>query len=320
MGTLRFMDDPTWRHVGSPQYPDHDENGFCNELTLAASKYILTGSSHVYGTNLVPVDTWPIRLQREGVPIYSASMGAWSLMQFALVSQTYLKPFHRKLVVSIYLGFDVYATLKQSIDVRNASLFGFVRDGDLKLGMDWRPRQARDEAVKKARELGANLEEALRQAFDLGLQDCMPVIADGAEWWIEPHLRLQTTDLSSPYMRRAFELCRSYLDVIQTNCTERGVELEILLIPTKEAAVFHRAVGQQRGGFDGDALVDAERRLAREFACHLSAAGVRMTDLWNLYATTPVGDLFDPIPLEGHPGAKGAAAIAQWVKREHFGP
>ena len=221
--------------------------------------------------------------------------------------------------MGIYLGFDVYATLKQSIDVRNTSLFGFVRDEDLKFGMDWRPRQARDETVKKACARGAILEEALRQAFDQGLQDCTPVMVDGAEWWIEPHLRLRTTDLSNPYIRRAFELCRRYLDVMQNNCTERGVELEVFLIPTKEAAVFYRAVGQPAGGFDGDSLVDTERRLAGEFARHLSAAGVRLTDLWTLYSTTPVGDLFDPIPLEGHPSARGAAAIAQWVRREHFG-
>lgn len=92
MGVPRFLDDPVWRHRGNPVYADHDPRGFQNERDLVESRYLVTGSSHVYGTNLKREDTWPIRLQRSGVELYSAALGAWSLMQYWRVAQHYLSP------------------------------------------------------------------------------------------------------------------------------------------------------------------------------------------------------------------------------------
>jgi hypothetical protein len=318
MRVERLVDDPIWRHRGNPQFSEHDSFGFRSEVKMGDAKFLLLGSSHVYGTNLAHHNSWPIILQRSGLPIYNASMGAWSAMQFALAAQAWVTPQIEKLLVCVYLGFDVYASLKQSVEVGAHRRFSFLNESDGKFGIDWRYRHLRDLAIGKAREDGCQLLEALRLAHFQGHSDCVPVWVDNTEWWIEPRLRLNSTDLSIPYIARAFEVCEAYLKTIDEVCNSASVKWELCLLPTKEATVLSRAGASQIAGLESSKLIASERRLAQQLVQFASARGILCSDLWDLYIESELMDIFDPVPLEGHPGISGAERIGQWIACHHF--
>lgn len=311
---MRFQDDPIWRHVGSPTYTDHDTNGFMNLIELSSAATLITGSSHVYGTNLQKLDTWPIQLQSSGINLYSAAMGAWSLMQFALVARTYLHNGIKRLHVYIYLGFDVYATLRHTVETRAVSKFGFFQDADLKLGLDWRRRTERDEYLKECARKGLEKELALRNAHAQDFEDCYPVTIGDSCWWVEPQLRAKTTSLETPYMARALDLSKAYIfDIIQS-CRVRNVDLRFTLMPTKEAVLARRSLDLDIRSEPLLCVLKAERILSKEIQSFSYSKGVECCDLFDFYLSVPAESMFCLTPFEGHPSIEGAKLLAAHMR------
>jgi hypothetical protein len=307
---MRFQNDPIWRHLGSPNYHDHDHNGFINACKLEDANTLVTGSSHVYGTNLRKYDTWPVQLQSAGCNIYSAAMGAWSLMQFALVARTYLRPCIDRFFVYIYLGFDIYATLKHTIDTRESSPFGYFDTSDLSLGLDWSYRNKRDICIKNSNEKGMIGYDGLHAAHAAGCKDCYPVYFDDTCWFIEPQLRTLTTSLDTPYMIRALELANIYIHDILEVCRLHAVQLKFVFIPTKESVIAANLTNSGSLDLTLSRVLDSERELALRLHKFIAGEGGHSSDLFDFYKSMPAQSIFNLTPFEGHPHASGAKLLA----------
>lgn len=310
---LRFIDDDVWRHIGSKNYTDHDNFGFMNNISIKDASILITGSSHVYGTNLRKEHTWPIILQNIGHPIYSTAMGAWSVMQYALVARNYLGDNIRSFLVFIYLGFDVYASLRQSIETRDLSPFNIIQESDLKLSLDWSERTNRDKFLKEQAILGLSRNDALKHAYKKGHIDCFPVELCGNTWWLEPELRLKTMSLSSSYMHRALEVSVFYIKYIINICAIKDVRISFFLMPTKESVIAANLTGTKESNTILKELVSAERELGKNISMACESEGIDCVDLYDLYRNVSPSLMFDPTPLEGHPSKEGSEVLAKYI-------
>ncbi len=231
-------------------------------------------------------------------------------MQFALVARTMLSPKIERFAVFIYLGFDVYATLRHSLETRDASIFSYWRESDLKLGINWTAREQRDQLLKELSGKGYDQREALGKAFHMGAEDCYPLELEGEIYWLEPNLRKNTTSLESGYMMRALEMAEKYIQDIALQSRSNGSHVEFFLLPTKEAVAVE--LKSKAGKIDCllGSMLAAERTLAKQLKCIFEKNDVACRDLWDFYISKGMRAMYATIPFEGHPSALGAQNLA----------
>lgn len=316
---VRFVDDPIWRHLGNPKYGEHGPLGFRPSVALEGSDALLTGSSHAYGTNLFHGLSWPTALVKRGRNVFDASMGAWSMMQYALVAEKYLRPNHKYFIIALYLGFDVYATLKHSQQTGSEFARRVAEDLFNVPEMGWQKRDARDAFIRAKVANGASTLEALKMARDANMADTFSLLVNGKELWLEPQLRLTTMNIAQPYIRASLTAATRYLSFIKSTCDYNGSKLALVLLPTREY-VTAKALGVEEGPLNE--VAQAQDRLMAQIAEEAGPLVDLLYDMTPTYISHYEEGIFSPpdhAPLDGHPSAHGASIIADSVDELIYG-
>lgn len=309
-GSSRLISDPIWRHRGSRNYADHGVEGFKEACPYDEADIILTGSSHVYGTNLQRKEDWPYLLSANyGAKLYNGAMGAFSFLQYQLLLEKILSTRHRVCIIGIYSGFDVYASLKQAIEVGDARIPSLL-GADPPASIDWSFKDALDSYIAEQKSLGVDIDTALASAYERGIGNIFPVFDDSSRLWIEPALRLKTQNLDHPFIEVALEYVNNALGSILSLATYLQVELRILIIPTKEWAVARQKVACFNELNQLKIVEDRMHARLREIA---ERYGVKAYSLGDLYCQCDLMTLFKPLTNDGHPSASGARLIAEYV-------
>lgn len=311
--TPRLIDDPNWRHRGNPDYSEHNSLGFRPSVSLDLSTTLVTGSSHVYGTNLQPGCSWPSVLVNKGRLLSDVSMGAWSAMQFAMVAKSYLRPNHKLFLLPIYVGFDIYATLKHSRDTNSAFAKEMMRDLEEVPQLSWTNRNKRDTFIKEKMASGSNILDILRLAQDAGLPDTFSFASEYGELWLEPELRASTMNLDHPYIYSATILLLRYIAFIREICKNNGTRFVVLILPTREYVVA-RAIPNTEDLLQR--VIVAEDRIVRYVMSEINSISDAVYDLTPVYISRFAEGVFHQnpsAPLDGHPSSLGASILAETV-------
>ena len=312
----RLINDPLWRHRGNPEATEHDIFGFRNKILIEDTTTLLTGSSHTYGSMLIKDQSWPVLLQGQGVKLFNASTTAWGFMQFAMVVEQHFREGMTAVVLVIYPGFDIYASLKHSLDTRSPFVASVLGDGLKPIDIDWSWRNKRDVFIKEAmKRPGATLATALDEARRTGFSDTEFVDVNGRRYFLEPRLRLLTTDIASDYGRIAWECTTKYLSYIVRLCREYGADLSAIIMPTKEYAFRNAADSVPYLG----ELAESESRLHAALREILSPWCRKIIDITPLYVENLGTGIFFAESNDGHPNPLGARLISEFLlKSEAF--
>jgi hypothetical protein len=134
----------------------------------------------------------------------------------------------------------------------------------------------------------------------------------GSDWKtiLTSPYRNRVLDDTDPRIRAGFELSRYAVDQIAARCREAGVDLLIVLIPTKENVFFSR-VPSPESHSELQALVENEERLKAEWINDLQRHGISYIDVLNPLRQAAV----QPYPenVDGHPNHDGYAIIAREI-------
>ena len=307
------MDDPAWRHRGSAGYSDHNCYGFKDACSLQDSRVLLTGSSHCYGTNLTVGQDWPGLLYRAfGLPIFNASMGAWSFFQYKKILECLMHPRHSSAVIAVYTGFDIYASLKQACEVHAVELADYCESG---IRLDWRARGVYESFVAEKILSGCSRQSALMLAYEQGLGDLDYLDLPQGRIWLEPVLRTKTQDLGHPFIRGALDFVDHSLSKLKISCLANSCELKLILIPTKEwvAAKVHPSPSASLRNLEE---VEDQMHLALEDLARSN--GASFLSLASLYLANDIGSTFLVDTEDGHPSPAGSLSIAGFLFGSKF--
>jgi lysophospholipase L1-like esterase len=298
------------------------------------AEIVTIGDSQTYGVSAMAFNSWPSWLSRmTGQSVYNVALGGWGPIQYEVLLEELAFTLNPKTVVlGLYLGNDVFDAYR------------------VVYGLDhWKSRRLADgatlispyESVNRARGLSAlvrfrawigqksilyrlavssagqllgRLEIALR-SVDPGIT----IIDDpDLRTAFTPQRRLLGLDRSRPEVQEGLRLTFDALERMIGKTREKGIQLVVLVIPTKEAVFEERLIGRPDLA-NADAikvLLGAEAEIREEIKRFVETRGIPFVDPRK--AMTSAGDTEPIYPSNegGHPVSAGYRAIAAAVAEE----
>ncbi len=139
-------------------------------------------------------------------------------------------------------------------------------------------------------------------------------VFDGGEWRtiLAAPYRNRVLDDRDPRIRAGFEVAREAIRRMAQRCKAAGVAFLVVLIPTKEMALYQR-VKNPAAHPQLEQLAANETRVRREWIADLQAHGIRHVDALIPLAGAPAQPYYED--FDGHPTAFGHRLIAAEVAR-----
>lgn len=330
--------DPVLGHARRPNRGGMDAWGYRNASVPERADIVCLGDSQTFGANIRLEQTWPQALaRRAGLTIHNLSQGGYGPLQYLALTERALQFRPRVVVVGFYFGNDLpdahrFAGLEHWAALRDPDLAYSVPD-DLWLG-DRRSlnlAMALLDGLQDHSRLAGSLAEHVKlylkvhPAAAVLFEDSARLqrVATGRiSTCLVPSDRLPSVDLRLPEVRDGLRITGVCLDRIQLMCRERGAELVVLLLPTKEA-VYARLLEERGTARDHQLqeLHDAERATTEAVAALARECGARVVD--------PTARLVDalrqgvpgwPSNGDGHFGPEGCEVLAEalWTELQAF--
>jgi lysophospholipase L1-like esterase len=335
---------------GNPAHPDHDEWGYRNSRPAHADVVVL-GDSQTYGTGVDREQAWPAVLGRQfGASVYNMATPNWGAAHNWLELDRALRLGPRLIVLSVYLGNDLYDAFRLS--TQNPDVGALVPAEALRDAHALEQReplttigiQLFEPATIARKELGAarrflsehskayKLASALRRAL---LPEQPPQVLsrhfeetraslnpaqqryatayDDGTWrtFLTAAYRRQVVDDRDPRVRLGFAVVREAVARIAARTRQHGVRLMVVFIPTKEQVFTARGIQGAEAHPPLAELVTDERRLTQTLAADLDRLGVEHVDLLPALRAAAEQPYFED--LDGHPNAEGHRIIAREI-------
>jgi hypothetical protein len=257
---------------GNPRYPDHDARGYRNPQALSRADIVTLGDSQTYGTQVDRTHTWPsVLAARTKLSVYNMAVGGYgpSHAELQLSETLTLRP--RVIVVGFYFGNDLFdafrlarrkpaspglqdlvqraAAREEDEPLEDKATRLFHRGREKKKVRAWLGEHVMLYALaRKLRNHFAAPSRSLHDNFDQAVAALTPTdrtyvsVVDGPGWrtiLTAPYRRL-VLDQRDPRILLGFELAVGALDSIATRCRREGIDVLVVLIPTKESVFWPR--------------------------------------------------------------------------------
>ena len=332
---------------GNPKYPDHDVAGYRNRDQPERAGVVVLGDSHTYGVAVSRDEAWPHVLEASlGQRVYNMAFPGMSPAQslFQLTQALSFKPHH--IVVSVYFGNDFIDAFNasQSPEISALAPPDLLRESRIKeaasplriLGNElfsadesandppgyvrrlrtWLSLHSRLYGLMRAAKNFARPPVSEPADFDTLVRLVPPakfrywMITDQPNWRaiLTPRLHALGVDDRDVRIRLGVEIVKRALKSIAEQSRAEGVELLVVLLPTKDA-VFWPHTNHKEGVLA--ALIADEARLKQELIADLNSQSVEVVDATEPLREAPRQPYFQN--AETHPNALGHRVIADVV-------
>ncbi|MGH7897974.1 MAG: hypothetical protein ACREQQ_08475 [Candidatus Binatia bacterium] len=313
----------------------HDALGCRNRSVPASADVLAIGDSFTYGQGATLSESWPAALARRlATSVYNLATPGYGPAHYCHLLERHgvrLEP--RLVIVGFYYGNDlenaaatVYARDHwkelRDPDVPAASLAdtNVVKASDAVRGFArWKLHLQERSFLYRFVDLG--LKEMNRQltahVFP-ALDDDFVRIADGVtplHTSLTPGKRIRALDLSDLRIAEGLRLSLAFFRRMRALCGDRGIDLAILLLPTKEGVL---ADYLERSGILAqnpklERAIAAEREVDRRVKRFLDEHEIDYFDPREALAAAIGRELVYSTDLDGHPNPAGYAVIAESV-------
>lgn len=342
-------------HRPSPNYPEHDANGFRNASIPTSADIVTLGDSQTYGAQVSPGDPWPRRLaEKTGRTVYNMGFGGWCPGQYLLLMPDAVKFRPKVIVTEFYSGNDLYdcfsvayyngqlADLKTANETEQKKIRELEQRQTLKQYVPTTYlRQKPVSELPAMRQFGVWIDDHVRLAQVSGrIQDlyrqryappqwedikamysefvrCDIYEGPRAKSVLTPYSRLAGADLSDARIREGFEIALASLRRMDEAARAAGATHLIFLLPTKEL-VFKDEVNQHGGGTGAlRKQLANEEELWRLTREYFERNKLRYFDtLPDLRNALAAGEQPFPMSEDGHLNPGGHRVVADAVARE----
>lgn len=109
------LPDPVLGSRLSPDYPDHDKDGFRNAAVLSAAEVVAMGDSQTYGTNVAMDQAWPQQLGKtSGKSVYNMGVPGYGPVHSLILTPHAIEKHPQWIVSALYDGNDLYDAFRMS--------------------------------------------------------------------------------------------------------------------------------------------------------------------------------------------------------------
>ncbi|HVY56001.1 MAG TPA: hypothetical protein VHC46_09625, partial [Thermodesulfobacteriota bacterium] len=322
--------DEVLRYRIVPGTGAHDSLGFRNKSVPDRADIVAIGDSHTYGISARASESWPSALSgMTGKSVYNMSLGGYGPAEYLyLMESEALKLRPKVIVVGFYLGNDIIDSFTAVYSVekwKGMRKQGFessarsdeADDDDFSYGIgDWLAGHSVLYRLVSSSFIGDNL----RQARRLKRGDEIVMLDDeksGIRTGFTPGQRLKGLDLSRPEVREGLDLSLAFLDRMNELALRNGIELIVVIIPTKES-VFARYIEGNKSlpaSDKIDYLLRNEREADSEIRKYFDEHGIRYVDALGPLSEGAGKEQIYPNNFGGHENGNGYRIIAGAVKK-----
>ena len=315
----QVYDEKLGRRIDS-SLADIDENGFRNPSVPERADIVALGDSHTYGVNVKSENAWPAQLARmSGMTVYNLGVGGYGPLQYYYLMDKALSFKPRHIILGLYPANDLSDVCKlideseywmdwakkRGYDVGicagSESFFGRINRELSGLHVYWMAASA----VKRVNE-SVNFGDAL----EVREGDNKTIMKYST---ISSHMKKM--DVSREKVSLGLAVTEDVIREMKSKADAEGVELGVVLIPSKEIAFYDylKANGYEIPD-DYEKLVVNEDEITGELAGFLAGLGIDYADA-RPYAVNEVGKsitAYSPTD-DGHPLEAGYGAYARAV-------
>ncbi|MCP4175186.1 MAG: SGNH/GDSL hydrolase family protein [Fuerstiella sp.] len=288
-------------YVLDPDMKDVDASGFRNPSVPETVDIVAIGDSHTQGFNVAAGESWPSVLGRQlNMSVYNSGVAGYGPLQYETLTTRALKLQPRQIVVGFYTGNDLGDVARGIVprdtatEIDNHFRYGIKYHTALGSAAShlWQRSQA-------ARPPGLTIEHSLNPTF----------VADR-----RLRYRMKELDLTDSDISAAFGRTLQIFEHIQRQCVDRGINLLVMLLPTRES-VYSIAV--QREWPEEFTLMVRQETLVRTRLQHaLHKRHIRCLDvLPNMVAAVKTTSNVYASYDDGHPLSAGYEAYATAAAR-----
>lgn len=310
-----------------------DAWGYRNRAVPERADIVCIGDSQTYGENLTRDAAYPQQLaRRTGWTVYNLSHGGYGPLQMVDLTERALTLAPRVVVLGFYLGNDLldahrFAALEHWAHLRDPAL-DYLPQRDISRPRGKPPNltlKLADWAIDRSwvlQRLRGDVKDALKSTGALKGLYREAQVAERYDFGrvrtaFSPEYRLATVDLARPRVRDGLRITELALGSIAAACQARGVEVVLLLLPTK-GHVYHEWLAP-RGAPEAAPLAElarAERTAIERVSDCARSHGMRVLDpLPDLVAALAEDRPMWPPDSDGHFNAAGAALLAELLAR-----
>lgn len=327
----------------NPAFPGHDSNGFRNPTVPQSAEIVTIGDSQTYGTGVADDESWPRVLERISTGgVYNISFGGWGPVESLILLDDAWAFRPKTILVSFYAGNDLYDSFGA---VYKRGLRADLKSGDAKRNVEIEEAELSQPIaalVSQANPMSnghlrtslakhSSLYGLLRGLHKLtlhrfGLQNNWSARIEAVkqrhasyEPWesaslktvFSPGFRFAAVNLDDPRINEGFQISLKAFSAISRETRARHARLVIVMIPTKES-VFAPEVSSKSSEFKR--LNECERQVWEASMVHFRSERIEFIDsMPTLRRLVRNGIQPYPASPDGHPNAKGQAAIAAVV-------
>jgi lysophospholipase L1-like esterase len=286
-------------YVLDPDLHDVDANGFRNPSIPDRVDIVAIGDSHTQGFNVAADQSWPAVLGRQlNRSVYNAGIGGYGPLQYEILVSRALEMRPQQIVVGMYAGNDLGDVIRgivpydTSAEIDNHFRYGIKYHTALGSAASHLWAQSR-----AAQPPGFAIEHLLNPTF----------VTDR-----RLRYRLAELNTNDPDIGAAFARTLRILENIKQRCADHGVDLLVILLPTRESA-YSLAV-QHDWPAEFSSIVEHEKIVRIRLQRAMLERRIRFLDVLP-HMVSAVRDTPDVYPNydEGHPLSAGYEAYAKAV-------
>lgn len=313
----RTLADPELIVRGNPGHSGHDECGFRNSSVMERADVCVLGGALAYGAGVGAEQCWPALLGwMTSRKVYNAALPGWGPMQAAMVLERQLERQPSRVVLTLNSG-----------DARRAFLCA-LRSAHPLARRFWQPEYegiapsallskemaARAYTLEKKSRPEATSAELLETLSDRNVPEFNRFELRASRFYLSDGLARAVVAPESPATSAGLELLGSSVRHVAEVAADRGVEVDVLLIPSREYLAFLRMhEAEVRSPESLRSLGEAENRMLSGIRLACEDAGLRMHDLSAPLARRLGSRIFPQDSRDGHPNPKGCRIIAETV-------
>ena len=307
-----------------PNSPDHDARGFRNRAVPATAEIVAIGDSQTWGVNAQREDAWPQDLEKiSHRSVYNMSMLGYGPIQYLVLSQEAFELAPKVLIVAIYLGLDLFDAYSvaykyhQYEDLRSPSAATLAQD-TITPNVDGLYQEILSADSIRGRAAYFVAHSAILRflmipasaywyasAYARAHPDRFAVYDEGGVRTVfTTGYRFSALDLDEPRIYEGLKITERSRARIQESANQHGVELLVVIVPTKES-VFSSSAGAIHDP-SYEKLLHMEGRARQELVEFGAHNDMEILDLLPaLSQAVASGAQIYPQDTDGHPNSVG---------------
>ena len=345
---LTMVSDPALGNKVLPNSPGHDANGFRNASVPAQADLVALGDSQTWGVNVQTAEAWPQQLEKlSGRSVYNMGVGGYGPIQYWILTDKALGLSPKVIVVGLYFGNDLYDAYALTYSNERYAELRSTRATDQLMTdtIGTRAQSFWDEEKNFHNNYGRS--SPTRWSFWLREHSAIGRLLNRKGLWPAPTdvdyeidrawarahpdhgavcedadirtafttaYRLTGLDLDDPRVSEGLRITEEVLWRAHQKTDNAGVNLLVLLIPTKE--LVYADLMEREGKLTGTfaRLVEMERQARHNVESWCTGKRIRCVDaLPNLQNEIARRQQIYPSTTESHPNAAGYRVLATTV-------